>query len=376
MPRPPSLWWRKSRNAWFTTIRGEQHNLGSDKAEATRAFHGLMASRSEAMPATSKLTVAKLADLWLQYKSAKLAPKTWHSYQAYAQSLVDSCGRVRVADLRPYHITRWIEQHPPWNHSTQHLAISVAKMITAWGFGEGLIDRDPIKPVKRPGITRRAPAPQANFTKLLDGVRSAAFMQFLVLALETGCRPGELRSLTASRIAPDGRTMTVVGKSGSRLVYLSERAQAILGPLRLLYPDGPLLRNVRGNAWTERAIQNSFERAGRRVGVKVTAYQIRGLFASLALRRGVDSLFVSKLLGHKDPSILAKHYAHVEDDQLRDVIEQATNAQAAHLLLDPSICTSGGTPRHPAPDTAQPRDEAPGDTVADPSLRSSARRIR
>ncbi len=135
------------------------------------------------------------------------------------------------------------------------------------------------------------------------------------------------------------------------------------------------MRNVRGKAWTERALQNSFERAGRRVGVKVTAYQIRGLFASLALRRGVDSLFVSKLLGHKDPSILMKHYAHIEDTQLSEVIEQATNSGAVHPPTTPpsSGKTEDTLPRL-ARDTALPRDEDPGDTVADPTPKSSARR--
>lgn len=390
MARSPSLWWRKSHSAWFTTIAGQQINLGSDKAAATRTFHGLLSQASPEIITPSRLTVAKLADLWLSHKAAKLAPKTWRSYQEYAQSLIDSCGRVPVCQLKPFHITRWIEQHPwtpavgkqrarGWNQSTQHLAISVAKMITAWGLHEGLIDRDSIKTVKRPGIGRRAPTSQANFTRLLDGVRSAAFLQLLTLALETGCRPGELRSLTAASIAPDGQTATVRGKTGLRLVYLSERAQAILGPLRLLYPAGPLLRNVRGREWTERAVQNSFERAGKRAGVHVTAYQIRGLFASLALRRGVDSLFVARLLGHQDGgAMLSKHYAHVESDQLSAALARATDSGAAHPPSNPSpnSDTIADTPLRLAPDTAQLPDADRDDTAADPPRKSSARKIR
>ncbi len=370
-------------------ITGRQINLGKDKTEATRTFHGLLSEESSRRQLPSRLTVAKLADLWLQHNTNRVAVSTWRNYQTYAQSLVDSCGRQLVSQLRPHHVTRWIEEHSErrksqtgqllgWNRNTQAAAISVAKLIMSWGLHEGLIERNPIATVRRPGCTRRPPTSQANFSRLLDGIRSDEFRQFLVMALETGCRPGELVSLTAANISEDGQTAIVSGKTKQRRIYLSSKAREILQPLQIRYPTGPLLRNTQGGEWTIRGIGSSFERAGLRVGVKVVPYQIRGLFASLALRRGVDSLLVSKLLGHVNgTALLAKHYANIEDDQLIAAIDRATSVAMArpptpasdHEMIPDTL-------PHLAPDTAQPRDEAPGDTAADPSPRSSARRIR
>lgn len=43
MARTPKTWFREGRRAHFVTIDGARHNLGSDKKEADRWFHELMA---------------------------------------------------------------------------------------------------------------------------------------------------------------------------------------------------------------------------------------------------------------------------------------------------------------------------------------------
>ena len=42
MARSAKPWYRKDRKAWFVTIDGTRHNLGSDRTEAFRQFHTLM----------------------------------------------------------------------------------------------------------------------------------------------------------------------------------------------------------------------------------------------------------------------------------------------------------------------------------------------
>ena len=42
MARRPYPWYRAARAAWFVTIDGQQHNLGSDKRAAFDSFYELM----------------------------------------------------------------------------------------------------------------------------------------------------------------------------------------------------------------------------------------------------------------------------------------------------------------------------------------------
>ena len=46
-------------------------------------------------------------------------------------------------------------------------------------------------------------------------------------------------------------------------------------------------------------------------GTKLSLYALRHSWATHALERGVDSLTVAVLMGHKDPSTLARVYQHL-----------------------------------------------------------------
>ena len=75
MARIPKIWFRKDRNAWLVTIRGDRHNLGSNKKEATEKFHQLMGA-SERRPVHVKSLVA-IVDLYLEWVQIQRAKATY-----------------------------------------------------------------------------------------------------------------------------------------------------------------------------------------------------------------------------------------------------------------------------------------------------------
>ena len=46
----PKPFFRPARALWYVQIDGKQINLGSDKAAAFKAYHGLMQQRADAKP--------------------------------------------------------------------------------------------------------------------------------------------------------------------------------------------------------------------------------------------------------------------------------------------------------------------------------------
>jgi len=308
-----------------------------------------MADRgSEKGVGDSSRTLGWLADLWLDDVKDRVKPRTWASYRDHAQSMVDAIGKIPLSDLEPRHVALWLRGHPTWGKSTRNLATSVAKMITRWGVSESRLTgmtADPWATVKRPPMQPRAAAKPIELSRLVEGIRSEAFREFVALAVETGCRPGELRTLEAARIDWQGRKAVVAGKRGERTVFLSPVAVAILRRWAKRYPDGPVMRNTRGEPWSERAVQDQFQRAGQRVGVHVVPYHTRGIFASLALRRGVDAVLVAKLMGHTDVKMLMKHYCDVEDEQLSAAVNQATASSNASEAAAARKASRPGTTR-------------------------------
>lgn len=325
MGRPNKMWWHASRGCWYCKLNGKAIRLGEDRSEALRAFHRLMAERGlgEApRPATMRL--ADVIDLWLVSLSKSLSPRTIECYGEYGESLSQFCGGTPVANLKPSHLQKWLDANPGWkSEATRHLAISIAKIIGRFADTEGYVTKDPFQRSKRPRMPRRTASTKSDVMKLVDGSASVAFENFVNVALETGCRPGELMTLEAIQVRWEDHTATVRGKGGERQVHLSEVAIAIL---RKAWESnevktGPVLRNTRGQPWTSKAIQCQYRRRGVKVGVRVVPYQTRGVFATEAIRSGMDSIHVSGLLGHKSVAVLEKHYADIKQQDLMQAMK-------------------------------------------------------
>jgi integrase len=72
-------------------------------------------------------------------------------------------------------------------------------------------------------------------------------------------------------------------------------------------------------------------RVARQHGQKYCLYHFRHTWATRALKRGVDPLTVAILMGHADPSMLAKVYQHLAHDPefLRNAVMKATRSTEA-----------------------------------------------
>jgi integrase len=170
------------------------------------------------------------------------------------------------------------------------------------------------------------------------------------------------------------------GKNFPRIVYVTGRALEITRRLVLANPTGPLFLNDDGRPWNRHSVACAFGRlqvaAGlqkmrelgiepeklprfkraaypdaekrsaakaehenkiqerrkllyklaRQNGKKLCAYHLRHSWATHAIRGGVDPLTVAILMGHADPSMLAKVYAHLaqDPDYLRQSAKRAT----------------------------------------------------
>lgn len=321
MPRPAKMWKRGDRPGWFATIAGHQVLLGLDRAEAEREFH--RRKLVDTSGDRSRLLVRDLCELYLEWASSRVKPKTHASYRGHLRSWVAYAGAIRGTAVKPFHVTAWFDSHPAWGSSYRHTATSVVKVWSRWCKEQGYWESDPLRDLRRPKMLVRVPAHAGAIDAMIDGIACARFRDLVLVLRDIGCRPGELSGLEASTIAWDERTATVAGKTGPRVVSLTERAVEILRAYAARYPVGPILRNSRGRPWKDKSLQAQFARSSQRAGVHVTAYHCRHDFWSRANKAGVDSIVIAKQMGHTDLSMLAKVYAHVSDEAKRDAVDRA-----------------------------------------------------
>jgi len=116
------------------------------------------------------------------------------------------------------------------------------------------------------------------------------------------------------------------GKKRRRVIPLNPEALAIVQRHVLKHGDGPIFRKD-GKAWTRHKLYDAFRVIHSRTGIRIAPYDIRHTFATNAIKRGVDLISLSEIMGHTDLTMLKKNYSHLlmAGDHIQRAVRQATN---------------------------------------------------
>jgi integrase len=112
------------------------------------------------------------------------------------------------------------------------------------------------------------------------------------------------------------------------MIYLTDAAEKVVKRLAAKYPDGKLFRNQRGCPWSGTALTHKCEELGEKLGFTFFPYALRHTWITEALERGEDALTVAILAGHRDTTMVAKVYSHLnrKPDYLRAAMRRARGA--------------------------------------------------
>ncbi|TWT78418.1 site-specific tyrosine recombinase XerC [Posidoniimonas polymericola] len=389
MARPPKPWYRKERRAWFVTLDGVQHNLGPDQALALSRFAKLLAQFAGDRCQLPD-TFAELADAFLEWTQRNRSEATYLWYLKALQSFVRRYPDVKPEQLRPFHVETWAAEHGGATN-TRRNRMRAVKRCLRWAHRQGYIDRDPVVALEVPnGPPRDVYVSPEEFAELLSHVKCPEFADLLTVVYEVGCRPQEILRLEPRHVDLKHSRWVIPaseakGKRAPRVVYLTEKAQAITERYLARYPGGKLFCNSQGLPWdpystacharrvqlrmgrarmkargitvpdhevVELAVQladdkrrkederltNAGKRPKRRprlntpktdtywtrvarqrlvdkraseLAERRSLYSLRHSWATNALQSGVDPLTAAVLMGHRDPSMLARVYQHL-----------------------------------------------------------------
>jgi len=386
MPHHPKPFFRPSRQVWYVQINGKQHNLGPDRDEAFRRYHELMRSPPEKRVVRSSGSALTILDAFLDWVQKNKSARTFEWYQRHAQIFASSIpASLSVPQLKPFHLTQVLSAHADWSPATKNGLCRAVQRAFRWAEKQGLIDRSPFAHFEKPrSCTREVNIPPDEFDALLSLTPGEHFRDLLVIAWETGARPQEITAVETRHVDLErGRWVFPAeeskGKRHPRIVYLNDRALAITRRLMAKHPTGPLFRNAEGKPWNRFALACAFgrlqviqgearmkelgvtvpplkrfkkaafkgktelararaehqaklrerrkqiEKLARKHAKKHSLYDLRHSWATRALKRGLDALTVAILMGHSDPSTLAKVYQHLahDPDFLRNAAKKA-----------------------------------------------------
>jgi len=369
----PKPFFKKARGCWYVEINRRQINLGPDRAPAFARYHDLM--RLPRSRRVESEAFSALADAFLEWLAAHRAPDTFEWYRYRLQRFCERYPQLRASELKPYHVQQWVDGFSHLSRTSRRNHVRTVKRCVKWAVQQGYLEQNPIQYLEVPGGERRETSiTPTEFANLLDFIRDEALRDLVIATWETGCRPQEsLRvekrhvDLTHQRwVFPPHESK---GKRQPRVVYLTEPALEITKRRMLRFPDGPLFRNSADRPWTTEAVNCAFDRIRVRIyqrkfrvtdaanldeetrtvlltlkatrstrGVQIqksatelkveakqkaqfrrarqlvprySLYSLRHAWATRALQSGLDGLTVAILMGHSDPSTLARVYQHL-----------------------------------------------------------------
>lgn len=387
MARRPKPWFRKARGAWFVMLDGAQHNLGSSKKQAFERFYELM--RQPRDQKVDPRSLISLIDAFLDWVEQHRAPDTFEWYRYRLQRFAEKHPTLTISELKPFHAQKWVDSYRSLSVTSRRNYLRTIKRCMAWAVRQGYLEQNPLATLEVPAAERKDVAVDlVEYETLLTFCRDECFRDLVVLTWETGCRPQELLRVEARHVDARNQRWVFPqkeskGKRAPRIVYLSEKALEITARLVAVYPTGPLFRNSNGKRWSTDAVNCAFDRIQVRMAKvelarrnfaldedriaafaktlkpfrstngkevrktdaelreeakrkliqreatklvpRYSLYSLRHSWATKALKSGLDGLTVAILMGHSDPSTLARVYQHLSHDP-QHLLKQARRA--------------------------------------------------
>jgi integrase len=333
--------------------------------EARRRRQRFAADLQATAPAAlgARATLADVAAEWLREQRVRLdvgemSERTFEIYEVgLRRHVLPALGSRQVRAITPDELVAWIRRmRARYSPHTVHNYWGALHLVLGFAVRRGLIAGNPAASLTsserpKPGASRRRFLSRHEIERLLDAVPER-YLVAVTCALFSGLRLSELLGLTwgdiqfergaihvTHQLARDGSRRPLKTSAARREVVLMPELSAALRRHRLasLFSDDRDLvfcsdrgRTVGHRNLTARGLTKATERAGLD---GVTFHVLRHTFASILIDQGHDIVFVSRQLGHANPSITLKVYAHLFDaERHADRARKQLDAEYGRLI--------------------------------------------
>lgn len=299
------------------------------------------------------LTLDDWLGSWLASVRSTVRPATWTSYSGHVeQHIAPLLGGIRLRDLRPADVHRLQRellaktarrggQKPDAEHAHPLSANTVARILTTLRIALAAAVREELVPANVAAMTGKLPRaerPQvepmtdALLDRYLDAFRETWLGPLVRLLAGSGLRLGEALSLDQGDVEPDARFVRIRrSKTTIRAVPISpdaaEACKAALSACPVRGVREPLFwsprprRNGRGRGRLDGgSVSHAVPEIATAAGLpRITPHGFRHGAATLLVSRGAHMRLIAAQLGHANPALTARIYAHVVPESAREL---------------------------------------------------------
>lgn len=354
MPRKPapkpknsngegSVYFEKSRNKWCASIHppvGDRLRQRFDTKE--EADEWLLLKRAEFAKGTyippSDLTFGEWLMRYLEmFRKPNMKAKSFDRLLQTAAHLAP-LAEIELKSIEPFAIQRFYSEIPSDLASSSKKKIcGLTKSCLKKAYALKLISEDVMLPVEPPKLDDDCEEvvvfTEEEISKILTTVQNSRYYSryytFVLLALTTGARLGELLGLKRNRLY-DGyikidnnlqafksklHDMPPKTKAGLRNITIPKKVEQLLRQTlyadKIIPIDGYIFHTRSGGPFAPRNMERTWKHILLEAELEHKKFHaLRHTHATQLLAAGVPLLEVSKRLGHSSPAITLKLYGH------------------------------------------------------------------
>jgi integrase len=317
-------WWIDFKDARGVRRRKK---IGPSKRIAREVLNGYLGKVAQhqhlGIIEESAISFADFIDVWSSHVMHELKPSTQRRWRGILRNHLkptfgsSALRTISQAQIESYRAERRRAGASPAtvNRETSMLKAMLRRAVK-WQYLT-LNQIAEVKPLKEPDGRNRW-ATSAEIDRLLAACEYAPLLKaFVLIALNTGMRLGEILSISRKAVDWHGRfvTLTKTKNGSNRVVFLNDLAyQALRAQPVPLADDAPLF------PFTANQVSKAFARAAKRAGLSdFRLHDCRHTFASHQAMSGVQGRSLMELLGHKDPRMTVR-YSHLSSEHLRAAV--------------------------------------------------------
>ena len=332
---PPNKDGRRSQKSKTCRTKGEAERIRT-------AWLSEIDGGTAVVPDT--ITTASLLTEWLEHMGTqnRVRPRTLAEYRRIVeQHVIPRIGALPVQKLTPVHVERMLSNMTNDDVGARTMQLCHMRLSQAldWAMRMGYVRRNVAKLVERPTVEKRADTiwSPAQATAFL--AKAGPWRPLFELILATGMRRGEALGLHWSDFDEDAGTIRVrrslsimpgqglvlsepKTETSKRFIQLDPETTALLKAHRLAqaerqrtaldWTETPyMFTNGRGGPLFPDNVLRAFHRIAVQAGVPpIRLHDLRHTHASWLLLSKEAPQVVSERLGHANPAILLRIYAH------------------------------------------------------------------
>lgn len=282
-----------------------------------------------------RITLEDFYKEFLSYAEFNLAPKTVGIVKLAFKHLLSFFPGNKPLDeigLREIELfIRGLQKNAPKGYRVYFRTLKAAfNKAIDWGY----LFTSPWIKVKLPKVQRNEPEviDSRQLAVISQQIENETIRHMVVFGFNTGCRIGEIVSLTWDGVDMTKRLVTIGDKSFTtkgrrqRVIPMNDEVYEMLVKkvskvFKVNKDRNFVFGKINGMAYTTDAVSKAFKNATRKAGMdeEIHFHSLRHSFASNLVQKGVPLYSVKELLGHSSIQ-MTEIYSHLKLNDLRDAI--------------------------------------------------------